>query len=199
MAGSFVRAVTNGLERPLTYTELENLARTFVGLYLDEKEISSKDSKTDALNARAFKERLLLEINRSRRNRKPLTIVYIDLDGFKLVNETLGHHIGDLILNVTVWCMQRMVREIDVVARLGGDEFALLLPDTNADNARLVIDRVQKEIRDAVKKWAVTFSGGMVTFKANSVKSRKGRNSQKFCRPLPYHLGTAPCSLLNLA
>jgi diguanylate cyclase (GGDEF)-like protein len=138
-----------------------------LGLYLAEKEVSRKDSKTGALNERAFNQVLNQEIKRSRRHRNPLTIVYIDLDGFKAVNDTLGHRVGDMVLQVTVWTMQGTVREMDIVARLGGDEFALLLPETSADNARVVLDKVQKALKDALKayKWPVTFSAGMVTFR----------------------------------
>jgi diguanylate cyclase (GGDEF)-like protein len=138
-----------------------------LGLYLAEKELSRKDSKTGALNERAFNAVLNHEIKRSRRHRNPLTIVYIDLDGFKAVNDSLGHRTGDLVLQVTVWTMQSTLREMDIVARLGGDEFALLLPETSADNARVVFDKVQKAITEALKlyKWQVTFSAGMVTFK----------------------------------
>jgi diguanylate cyclase (GGDEF)-like protein len=166
-AGGFVRAVTDGRERLLTYDEQENLVRACLALYLAEKERSRKDSKTGALNDRAFNEVLNHEIRRSRRNGRPLTIVYIDLDGFKAVNDSLGHRTGDLVLQVTVWTMQSAVREMDVVARLGGDEFVLLLPETSADNAQVVMDKVQKALKDTLKayKWSVTFSAGMVTFR----------------------------------
>ena len=167
VSGGFVKAVTDGRERSLTYDEQENLVRAFLTLYLAEKEVSRKDSKTGALNERAFRQVLDQEIKRSRRHRNPLTIVYLDLDGFKAVNDTLGHRMGDMVLQVTVWSMQSTIREMDIVGRLGGDEFALLLPEASADNARVVFDKVQKAVKEALKayKWQVTFSAGMVTFK----------------------------------
>ena len=58
----------------------------------------------------------------------PLTLVFFDLDNFKSVNDSLGHHSGDMVLKVMGWTMQHMLREADSVARLGGDKFALLLP-----------------------------------------------------------------------
>jgi diguanylate cyclase (GGDEF)-like protein len=166
-AGGFVRAVTDGRERLLTFDEQENLIQAFLRLYLAERELSRKDSKTGALNERAFRQVLDQEIKRSRRHRNPLTIVYLDLDGFKAVNDTLGHRVGDMVLQVTVWTMQSTIREMDVVGRLGGDEFALLLPEASADNAHVVFEKVQKAVKEALKvyKWPVTFSAGMVTFR----------------------------------
>jgi len=166
-ADGSVKAVTNSQERPLTAEEREELFRSLLALYLKERELSRRDTKTGALNDRAFKELLTYEIKRSRRNVAPLTLVSLDLDGFKNVNDDLGHATGDLVLKVVAWTMQGTLREIDSVARLGGDEFALLLPETNAENARLVLDKLQGALKNAMTtyKWTVTFSVGVVTFK----------------------------------
>jgi diguanylate cyclase (GGDEF)-like protein len=166
-ADGSVKAVTDSQERPLTAEEREELYRSLLALYLKERELSRRDNKTGALNDRAFRELLTYEIKRSRRNVAPLTLVSLDLDGFKAVNDDLGHATGDLVLKVVTWTMQGTLREIDSVARLGGDEFALLLPETNADNAGLVLDKLQSALKNAMAayQWTVTFSVGVVTFK----------------------------------
>lgn len=163
----FVRAFTDGHERPLTNVEQDELVRALLALYLRFRDLSRKDCKTGALNDRAFREVLSYESKRSRRGRTPLTVVSLDLDGFKAVNDILGHDTGDLVLKVVVWTMQSTLREMDSVARLGGDEFALLLPETPLDSARVVLDKLHKALKDAMKayRWEVTFSIGAVTFR----------------------------------
>jgi diguanylate cyclase (GGDEF)-like protein len=165
--GGFVRAVANGRMRFLTYEEQEGLVTALSALYFAEKELSRKDDTTGALNKRAFREVVGYEIKRTRRQLRPLTLAYIDLDGFKEVNDELGHDIGDLVLKVVVWTMQSTLREADAVARFGGDEFALLLPEASGQNARLVLDKLQKALKNAMKgyQWEVTFSVGAVTFR----------------------------------
>jgi diguanylate cyclase (GGDEF)-like protein len=72
-----------------------------------------------------------------------MTIVYIDLDGFKTVNDEKGHRIGDQVLRVVAETKAHGVREVDFVARLHGDEFALLFPEANAGNARLIVGKLK--------------------------------------------------------
>jgi len=166
-AGGFIRAVTNGRERSLTYEEQEGSVRAFLDLYLAERKLSRKDDKTDALNERGFREVLRYEMAHARRHLRPLTIVYVDLDGFKQVNDKLGHSTGNLVLKVVAETMRRAVREVDFVARLHGDEFALLFPETNAASARFIVGKLKEILGDTMKayEWSVTFSIGVVTFK----------------------------------
>ena len=96
-----------------------------------EKELARTDSLTGAVNSRVFYDSLQTEINRSQRYKNPFTIVYIDLDNFKIVNDDFGHSTGDQVLRFVVNQVRKHLRKTDVVARLGGDEFALLLPETN--------------------------------------------------------------------
>ena len=171
-----VKAFTDGRERPLTPEEQAILIRALKELWLEEKAIARRDDTTDVLNRLgfrevlgrercAFREFLWYEGKRSRRYLRPLTVVYIDLDGFKRVNDTFGHDIGDEILKVVAATTQSTLREVDSVARLHGDEFALLLPDTG--DARVVLEKLRKALKDAMKQhqWKVTFSIGAVTSK----------------------------------
>jgi diguanylate cyclase (GGDEF)-like protein len=129
------------------------------------KELSLTDDLTQALNTRAFFDLLDKELKRGRRYERPLTVVYLDLDGFKTVNDTLGHQIGNTVLQTVVRVMQQSVREPDSVARLGGDEFAILLPETSAESARALLPRIQDALQAAMQKgsWPVTFSVGVLT------------------------------------
>ncbi len=131
-----------------------------------EKETARTDSLTGACNPRAFMEFAEQELERSRRGRKPLTLVYLDCDNFKTVNDTLGHNTGNNLLIEVVQTMKSCVRPYDIVARLGGDEFAVLFPGLDAKECRAPIDRLQSELNASMQfnKWPVSFSIGAVTF-----------------------------------
>jgi diguanylate cyclase (GGDEF)-like protein len=137
-------------------------------LYQRERELSREDFLTGLLNSRAFAEELKAEITRVRRYQHQITIVYLDLDNFKLVNDRYGHHAGDVLLSAVGNVLRSSVREVDVVARLGGDEFALLLPETEAQAAHLVMDKVETALHQLVATpefdYPVGFSAGAVTF-----------------------------------
>ncbi len=105
--------------------------------------LASQDPLTGLTNRRAFEERWGQELSRSARYKYPLSLVIVDIDRFKLVNDTHGHAVGDGVLRkvaeLLVWC----VRQGDIVARLGGDEFVLGLPFTPLDGAVAVAERVR--------------------------------------------------------
>jgi diguanylate cyclase (GGDEF)-like protein/PAS domain S-box-containing protein len=92
-------------------------------------ELAYHDSLTSLPNRRLFADRLELSLSQVRRNRRPLAVMLIDLDGFKLVNDTLGHVKGDYLLKQVAVRLKTAVRAGDTVARLGGDEFGILLQD----------------------------------------------------------------------
>jgi diguanylate cyclase (GGDEF)-like protein len=129
------------------------------------KELARTDNLTGAVNARFFSELLLMEIDRSHRNKHPFTIACFDLDNFKAVNDKYGHSMGDKVLCVIVKHAKNQLRKVDVVARLGGDEFAFLLPETDQAAAQSVIQRVQNGLLDEMRRnnWPVTFSIGVLT------------------------------------
>ena len=137
-------------------------------LYQRERELSREDFLTGLKNSRAFSEALTAEVIRVRRYLHQITIVYLDLDNFKQVNDRYGHQAGDLLLSTVADALRTCVREVDVVARLGGDEFALLLPETDADAAILVLDKIEGALRNPVVSpgtaYRLSFSAGVVTF-----------------------------------
>jgi diguanylate cyclase (GGDEF)-like protein len=130
-----------------------------------EKELASTDFLTSAANGRRFFELLQLEFDRLQRYGRPFTLVYMDLDNFKMVNDQFGHPEGDRALRAIVRFAGENLRKVDVVARLGGDELALLLPEINEESARAVLVKLQKGLIAEMKRnnWPVTFSIGAVT------------------------------------
>lgn len=134
--------------------------------YDREKRFARTDGLTGVTNRRHFQELLDAEFHRAQRYGYPLTMAYIDVDNFKMVNDRYGHGTGDLLLNMIAQVMTRQVRAMDVVARLGGDEFVLLLPQTGPNQARSVLPRVQRQLMQTVQQhgWPISFSIGVATF-----------------------------------
>ena len=134
---------------------------------LEQEQITSRtDPLTGLANRRHFFEIAEHEIERTQRYEHPLTVVYIDVDEFKKINDILGHADGDRLLQGVSEMILKQIRMTDIAARLGGDEFAVLLPETNQVTARAVVERVRQSLLTIAGKrpWRVTFSIGVVTF-----------------------------------
>jgi diguanylate cyclase (GGDEF)-like protein len=131
-----------------------------------EKELARTDPLTGVANGRYFITLADMEINRARRYKHSFTVVYIDLDNFKTVNDHFGHSTGDALLRSVAHTIRNNIRATDIVGRLGGDEFAILLPETGPEPAEVITHKVQKVNLDVMQKneWPVTFSIGVVTF-----------------------------------
>ncbi len=130
-----------------------------------EKELANVDHLTNTVNARFFQQLLKMEIDRSQRNNRPFTLVYMDLDNFKAINDTFGHTMGDKVLYAVVQYAKIHLRKTDFVARLGGDEFAFLLPETDQIAAQVIISKIQISLLEEMRKntWSITFSIGVLT------------------------------------
>lgn len=133
-----------------------------------ERELADTDSLTQACNRRRFYQHAENEIQRAQRYRHPFTIAYIDLDDFKIVNDSYGHETGDDLLRTVVSVMNDNARETDIVARLGGDEFAILFIETGSQTAASALEKIRAHLMMAMQRagWPVTFSIGMVTYEA---------------------------------
>jgi diguanylate cyclase (GGDEF)-like protein len=96
----------------------------------------------------------------------PLTLVLLDLDDFETLNNTLGRHIGDLVLKIIGWTIQNVLRDKNAIARIDGDRFAMLLPETGADATRMALWQLVPALNGALKTygWDITFSMVAVTF-----------------------------------
>jgi diguanylate cyclase (GGDEF)-like protein len=130
------------------------------------EELANEDTLTGIANRRAFNRIAFAELNRSRRFGSPFSIIYIDIDNFKAVNDSRGHNAGDTLLQKVASALQENSRNVDTVARMGGDEFAILLPETNAADAKMTTERIAKVLSqfETDKYGAVTFSTGIVAF-----------------------------------
>ncbi len=130
-----------------------------------ERSFARVDFLTGVMNSRAFSEMAKTEIDRTNRFKRPLTIAYVDIDNFKEINDTFGHNIGDKLLQSMARTIKENIRTIDSIARLGGDEFAILFPETNEENAKAAVSKVQKYLLNVAQKnnWAITFSIGAIT------------------------------------
>ena len=111
--------------------------------------LATTDDLTGAKNRRHFMERAELEVHRLRRHRVPFSVALLDLDHFKLVNDTHGHQAGDDVLKEAVRRWQLGRRPFDTLGRLGGEEFAILLPGADAEAAMTVAERLRAVIADA--------------------------------------------------
>lgn len=131
-----------------------------------------QDQLTNVLNARAFADRLSQELDRNRRYPRPLTLLYMDLDNFKIINDTHGHQTGDAVLRLVADAMRTSVRHADVVGRLGGDEFAVLMPETDAQLADAAAKRLVAGLRNVFKGTPnVTASIGVVSCMATDAST----------------------------
>jgi diguanylate cyclase (GGDEF)-like protein len=156
--------VWNVLLRLSFYFVVTVLVTTLKRAYRLNQELARKDYVTGAVSIRYFYELAQLEMSRSQRYRHPLSLVYIDLDNFKTINDLLGHSIGDKVLCAVVESIRSQVRPTDILARLGGDEFALLLPETDQLAAETVVTRLRSCLVEemARNEWMLSFSIGVL-------------------------------------
>ncbi len=131
-----------------------------------EKELAMTDYLTGISNRRAFFKLANLQLRIIKRVLRPFSVIYMDIDRFKEINDQFGHNIGDVLLCSVAETIKQNTREIDITARLGGDEFIIFLPETNSNEAALVADKLQKKLSEQmnIHDWPVTFSIGVVTF-----------------------------------
>ena len=108
------------------------------------------DSLTELPNRTLLQDRMAYHIQTARREHRPLTLLMIDLDRFKEINDTLGHHVGDRVLIEVGIRINNQLREVDTIARLGGDEFAIILPDAAPEQAELVCKKLIKAMQKAL-------------------------------------------------
>jgi diguanylate cyclase len=127
-------------------TEQRRLAVELATLSRQLEHTSLHDELTGLANRALFTEQLELAWAHHQRHRRGLSVLAIDLDGFKQVNDRYGHHAGDQLLIAAAQRMHRCVRDGDTLARLGGDEFAVILPDTGIEAACEVAARVRQEL-----------------------------------------------------
>jgi two-component system cell cycle response regulator len=134
--------------------------------------LAAVDPLTGCLNRRSMTDRLEVECARAQRYGLALSILMIDLDHFKEINDTRGHLVGDDVLRKIGMLLRAQVRNVDAVARYGGEEFVAILPETTFEGAKVLADRIRERIaefpfQDRGKEFQVTASLGLTTVDAN--------------------------------
>lgn len=131
---------------------LEDLSETR-RLAVELSHQTNHDALTGLLNRRAFERRLAESLNRAQTGQAQHSLCLIDLDQFKLINDTSGHFAGDLLLQHAVAIFQKTLREGDMLARLGGDEFGMVLENCELDRAATIADRLRKALSESAFEW----------------------------------------------
>jgi diguanylate cyclase (GGDEF)-like protein len=131
--------------------------------------LAATDALTGLTNHRGFQEILAADLERARRNDRPIALVMLDLDNFKTVNDTHGHPYGDEVLRAVGKKLGGVVRATDTAARVGGEEFALILPGSNGEVAYRIAERARQAIADvSVRDLALSCSAGIATYPADA-------------------------------
>lgn len=145
-------------------------------LYQNAHIYGVKDPLTGMYNRYAFKEMLAVEIDRAHRYERHLSLLMIDIDHFKRVNDRFGHVVGDRVLEEIAKVIKQAVRKTDVITRFGGEEFAIILPETTVGHATMLAERIRKKIEShdyshLIKKESITVSIGISNYHTPGQKS----------------------------
>jgi diguanylate cyclase (GGDEF)-like protein len=140
-------------------------------LYEEAERLATTDGLTGLSNRRTFNTTLEARLREAQRYRKALSLLLLDIDHFKKVNDTHGHPAGDAVLRGVAQVVRRQARETDFVARYGGEEMALVLPETDAAGARAIAERIRNAVAHARHQTdsgalQVTLSVGVATWPA---------------------------------
>lgn len=135
--------------------------------------LAMTDELTGLANRRAFFVRGEEELKMARRYAAPLSLLMLDIDRFKGINDNHGHHVGDQVLQLVATTMQTLIREVDKLGRIGGEEFAILLPNTGPEEASKLAERLRrgvekKTLRRENQVICVTISVGVASFGSNT-------------------------------
>jgi two-component system, cell cycle response regulator len=184
---------------------LENASVAFIRalLYQKMERLATTDGLTGLYNHRNFQDLLAKELERSRRYKRPLSLLILDIDHFKTFNDTYGHPVGDLVLKEIALCIRKSIRVNDVPARYGGEEFVVIVPEESQPGALTVAERIRTTIEKHTivslgRQLKVTVSIGCATYpdhastqqalidiadKALYFSKENGRNRVTFFQP----------------
>jgi diguanylate cyclase len=138
-------------------------------------EANHRDGLTGIYNRHFLEESLAREFSRARRYGGTISLVMLDIDNFKIINDTFGHLAGDEVLRSTAKHLNTVLRQTDILGRYGGEEFSLLLPETNLKGAQILADRVREQIEQASVPYGssslnVTISAGIAEYHAGMTR-----------------------------
>jgi diguanylate cyclase (GGDEF)-like protein len=157
--------ISNG-NRLFAYLLISFLAAALRRLYGRATDAARMDFLTGLINRMGFHERISVELARHRRHGYVFAVAYIDCDYFKVINDGLGHSVGDQVLQSVGQVLKAHSRESDIVARLGGDEFALVFPQTGEFEVLKAVTKLRQQLDSAMARnnWPITFSIGVGIF-----------------------------------
>lgn len=156
---------TMGLLIAVLWLLARRLMRNVAEIRLQIQEMAITDMLTGLYNRRFLMERFTEEIGRAGRLQKKLGCLLLDIDHFKMINDTHGHQVGDEVLKEVAQRIKSMTRNYDILARYGGEEFMIVLPDTDLQNAVTMAERIAQNIRKTpINDIAVTISAGISTY-----------------------------------
>ena len=142
-------------------------------LHKRTEELTIIDELTETFNYRYFVQKLQEEKRRALRYTVPLSLIMVDIDWFKKLNDTYGHEVGNVVLREISNIIKRCVRDVDLFARYGGEEFAVILPQTGVGEAHRIGERIREQVEKTVVdagsagKLRVTVSVGISSFPEN--------------------------------
>lgn len=183
------------------YAQQIEMSITITDLFLTVKEQAVTDPLTGLFNRRHFEETLKKEVIRAKRQQQPFSIIGIDLDHLKQINDKFGHSYGDIAIKTVADVLKGNARSIDLPARMGGEEFNILLPGIDSSGALIAAERIRKaiEVKELDTIGHVTASIGVATFFEHSdnieelleltdqamyLSKRNGRNQVTLAKPI---------------
>lgn len=182
LAATIVGGMTDYFDKPRNISDIIFFWNIFMNLFvfstfavlltMFKNEFSAqtnqarRDQLTGLYNLTAFYELAGIELQKSSRSAQSLTVIYLDCDNFKVVNDTAGHAAGDTLLKIVAQTMTDVLLDTDLVFRWGGDEFIAVLPDTGPKAASKAAEKLHPALRTAMQagNWPVTFSIGVAVF-----------------------------------
>ncbi|RMD45580.1 GGDEF domain-containing protein [Candidatus Pacearchaeota archaeon] len=156
---------------------LKDLKDSLYALY----EAATRDEKTKTYNMKFFSNIFEMELEKAKRGKQKLSLLILDIDFFKKLNDKYGHLIGDSVLIELAKTLQSNLRKYDILARFGGEEFVILLPETSGKRAVKVAERLRKSLHKnpTLKKFNITISIGATEYKQKDSQKRMFSRADK--------------------
>ncbi|MBL8941897.1 MAG: diguanylate cyclase, partial [Myxococcales bacterium] len=170
------RGADDFLTKPISGAQLVAAVRARIDRARQLDAQISKDSLTGLLKHASIKDALEIEVARSRRTLDPVTVVMLDIDHFKAVNDSHGHGVGDVVISAVATLLRQRLRQSDIVGRYGGEEFVAVLPACETKDARIVIDDIRRRFADVHfahegKTFSCTISAGIASSSPEAERS----------------------------
>jgi len=157
-------------------TSLKNHKIVDIDVYEKAIKESTHDNLTGLFNKSYLQEALNQHISLAKRHNTDLSVLFLDIDNFKEINDTFGHHAGDIVLKNVAHTISQEMRASDIISRFGGDEFVILMPNTYKTNALLLSERLRNTIKQKTitikgTTHKITVSGGVASFPIDALKA----------------------------